>query len=380
MALSFLTAILLAGGVCADGCPAKAECASTAGAASACICEPNCPFGAAACCETAAQDRYVLSFGASWCGPCQQAAPLMKKLAARGFVVRHVDIDHDRKLAARYHIESIPTFVAVVNGCEADRLVGVPTEDRLIRLAKTGRPHFAAHMARPMMPGAKDVQPLIRATYELPPSKAKALTSFLKEMAGEQVETRVEGRDLIVTATPEAQGAIGQFIAVLVKRGEPMQAVSTGECAGAACRLKNVAADPCDKACPTKGAAKKLKFTKIDEVKKSAEEPRLKYWTVEPPAVFDGNGIRIDVPGLDAKECQAANNAADKSEPSSAPACEGRLQISVGEPANRHRLILAANRYFIEQLKRKACELQQKIEALESEAKAEADAESDLPE
>jgi hypothetical protein len=57
---------------------------------------------------------------------------------------------------------------------------------------------------------------LTRATYKLPAAKAQALGAFLHEHVKASVmETKVEGENLIVTTTPEAQHTIAAFIALV---------------------------------------------------------------------------------------------------------------------------------------------------------------------
>jgi hypothetical protein len=57
---------------------------------------------------------------------------------------------------------------------------------------------------------------LSRATYKPPKGKAEALAKFLQEHGKVPVlETKVDGDSLIVTTTPEAQKAIGQFVGLM---------------------------------------------------------------------------------------------------------------------------------------------------------------------
>jgi hypothetical protein len=67
-----------------------------------------------------------------------------------------------------------------------------------------------------------DVQPkpaevtLNRTTYKLPAPKAEALGKFLEQHVKAIVmEVKVEGENLVVTTTPEAQRGVGQFIALI---------------------------------------------------------------------------------------------------------------------------------------------------------------------
>ncbi len=80
-------------------------------------------------CALAVEPRgMVLDFGATWCGPCQQVAPVVAKLEREGLPIRTVDIDQQKALADRYHIDSVPTFVLIVDGKEVTRRSGAMSE------------------------------------------------------------------------------------------------------------------------------------------------------------------------------------------------------------------------------------------------------------
>lgn len=62
----------------------------------------------------------VIDFYASWCGPCKMMEPIMETLAeeyAGKIRVYKVDVDKEKRLAAMFHVRSIPTFLFIpVNG------------------------------------------------------------------------------------------------------------------------------------------------------------------------------------------------------------------------------------------------------------------------
>ena len=74
----------------------------------------------------------MVAFGATWCVPCQQAQPALKRIEEAGFEVTHIDIDRQPELAKRYGVTSVPTFFIRANGEE------VQTQDIQVVLAAFG--------------------------------------------------------------------------------------------------------------------------------------------------------------------------------------------------------------------------------------------------
>ncbi len=61
----------------------------------------------------------VVDFWASWCPPCRQVAPEVKKLAAKlagRAIVLKVDTEAHPALAARFAVQGIPNFVLLRDG------------------------------------------------------------------------------------------------------------------------------------------------------------------------------------------------------------------------------------------------------------------------
>lgn len=70
----------------------------------------------------------LLDFSATWCGPCQQIAPLVHELEATyknqiNFI--YVDVDDDPEMASNFDINAVPTFVLIdAQGNIVDRIEG----------------------------------------------------------------------------------------------------------------------------------------------------------------------------------------------------------------------------------------------------------------
>jgi len=68
----------------------------------------------------AGDDAVIVDFYATWCGPCQDIAPILVELSKKypTVVVLKVDVDKSEALAERYKINSMPTFKVFVRGQE----------------------------------------------------------------------------------------------------------------------------------------------------------------------------------------------------------------------------------------------------------------------
>jgi thiol-disulfide isomerase/thioredoxin len=98
----------------------------------------------------AAGDVVLLNFSASWCGPCRQMAPLVGEITAAGWVVRHVDVDHEGELVRRFGVTGVPCYVLLVKGQEVGRINGATTRGELEQLlAKSRQPLGLAAVAAP---------------------------------------------------------------------------------------------------------------------------------------------------------------------------------------------------------------------------------------
>ena len=69
----------------------------------------------------------VLDFGAAWCGPCKQLAPIIDELSeeyAGRIAVGKCDIEEADDLTMEYGIRNVPTVIFIKEGKIVDRFVG----------------------------------------------------------------------------------------------------------------------------------------------------------------------------------------------------------------------------------------------------------------
>lgn len=76
----------------------------------------------------------VVDFGATWCGPCKNLAPIVEELAKEydGRVkIAKFDIDNSPAVPAKFRIMSVPTVIFFKGGKQVDMVVGLVGKDAL---------------------------------------------------------------------------------------------------------------------------------------------------------------------------------------------------------------------------------------------------------
>ena len=79
----------------------------------------------------------ILQFTAEWCGPCKQLSPVLDKVTAehadKGVILRRIDVDQDKMIAAQFRVQSVPTVYALFQGQPVADLTSYRTEGQLTR-------------------------------------------------------------------------------------------------------------------------------------------------------------------------------------------------------------------------------------------------------
>lgn len=81
----------------------------------------------------------IVDFWASWCGPCQMLAPIIKEIAEEykdKIKVCKVNVDAQSELAVQFGIVSIPTIIVFKNGEIINKSVGLLSKEEILELIK----------------------------------------------------------------------------------------------------------------------------------------------------------------------------------------------------------------------------------------------------
>ena len=81
----------------------------------------------------------LVDFYAEWCGPCKMMKPRLLDVAERigdQAKIVEVDIDIEKELAERFHIQSVPTLIIFKDGKQRWRQSGIISVNALTTVLK----------------------------------------------------------------------------------------------------------------------------------------------------------------------------------------------------------------------------------------------------
>lgn len=78
----------------------------------------------------------LVDFFATWCGPCQALAPILKQvkesLGDRITIVK-IDVDKNQQMAAQYQVRGVPTMILFQSGKQVWRQSGLVSKEEMIK-------------------------------------------------------------------------------------------------------------------------------------------------------------------------------------------------------------------------------------------------------
>ncbi len=85
------------------------------------------------------EDKVVVDFWATWCGPCKILSPAVEEVALEmkdKAKFAKVNVDDNLDLAQRFGVMSIPTLIFFRDGKQVDRTVGVVSKEEIEKRIK----------------------------------------------------------------------------------------------------------------------------------------------------------------------------------------------------------------------------------------------------
>lgn len=86
----------------------------------------------------AKEDKVLIDFFATWCGPCKMLAPVVDKVASKKTDVKFVKVDIDKNVQAaeEFGVQVIPTLVLTEKGEPKARTQGFMPEAALAQFVE----------------------------------------------------------------------------------------------------------------------------------------------------------------------------------------------------------------------------------------------------
>ncbi len=81
-------------------------------------------------------DKVIIDFFATWCGPCKMLAPMLEQTANKNqaWTILEVDIDKFKDLASKYNIQAVPTLIFIKNKKIIEKSMGFKPADEIQKI------------------------------------------------------------------------------------------------------------------------------------------------------------------------------------------------------------------------------------------------------
>jgi len=81
-------------------------------------------------------NKLIIDFFASWCGPCKMLSPMLEKVASvkPDWTVLKIDVDQFGQLGQKFAVQAVPTLVFIVNQNVKEISVGFKSDAQLLKI------------------------------------------------------------------------------------------------------------------------------------------------------------------------------------------------------------------------------------------------------
>ena len=79
----------------------------------------------------------LIDFFATWCGPCQALAPVLKEVKESlgdRITILKIDVDKNQQIASQYQVRGVPTMILFQAGKQLWRESGVVSKEKIISI------------------------------------------------------------------------------------------------------------------------------------------------------------------------------------------------------------------------------------------------------